>query len=146
MKNFYLAAAFLISSLVMGQQNGVLPPANVKMAFEKQYPKKIALWTVEYGDQKDDIKFKAKFNETATTKAYAVYDGKGVFKAYKAQIQIDQLPFKAQLYLKKEYPAKPARQILLVIDAQNKTTYKVEGKNNIKFYDVIFNKEGEVQM
>lgn len=146
MKNFYLAAAFLISSLVMGQKNGVLPPVNVKMAFEKQYPNKAALWSIEQGDQKDDIKFEAKFKETATTKAYAVYDGKGVFKAYKTQIQIDQLPFKAQLYLKKEYPAKPARQILLVIDAQNKTTYKVEGKNNIKFYDVIFNKEGEVQM
>lgn len=131
---------------MMGQKNGVLPPANVKMAFEKQYPKKEAFWSIEYGDQKDDIKFKAKFNETATTKAYAVYDSKGVFKAYKTQIQLDQLPFKAQLYLKKEYPAKPARQILQVIDAHNKMTYKVEGKNNIKFYDVIFNKEGEVQL
>jgi hypothetical protein len=146
MKIFYLATAFLISSLVMGQQKGVLPPANVKMAFEKQFPNKTAIWSIGHEDPKEDITFKAKFNETPTTKAYAVYDGKGVFKVYKTQIQIDQLPFKAQLYLKKEYPAKPAKQILLMIDAQNEKTYKVEGKNNIQFYDIVFNKEGEVQL
>jgi hypothetical protein len=145
MKNFCLAAAFLINSLIMAQKNGVLPPANVKIAFEKQYPKKSAIWSVEHDDEKNDKIFKAKFNETTTTKATAFYDSSGSFKSYKIQVSIDQLPYKAQLYLKKEYPAKPFRKIILVIDDKNIKTYRVRSDNNAKLNDIVFNKDGEAQ-
>lgn len=150
MKNIFLFTAFLFSTFLIGQNSGVLvPPESVRMAFEKQYPKKtVIIWSMEYGETDDDIKFEAKFNETPQTKGYALYDGKGNFKSYKVQIILAKLPKNGQVYLKKNYPINaktklnPVKQIFLVQNDKNETRYEAGVIKDKKNYNVVFDKDG----
>jgi hypothetical protein len=130
-------------------QNGIMPtgkitpPEKVRFNFEKEYPNKAPVWSIEYvGDDNDEIRYEAKFNADKNTKALAVYDNLGYLKAYELQIPYSQLPQKAQTYLKKNYPAKAIHEIAVVVDDKNKTTYEVGVEKNSQFYDVIFDKNG----
>lgn len=121
----------------------VIPPELVRAAFEKEYPGKTAVWSEEYvGDDNDEIRYEAKYNVNNSTKALAIYDNLGNMKAYELQIPLNQLPAKAQAYLKKNYPAKAIKEIAVVVDNKNKTTYEVGVEKDSKFYDVIFDKNG----
>lgn len=143
MKSLFVSIAFFYSIFLIGQTKVVTPPEIVKIAFEKEYPNKKPVWSLEYvGDDNDEIRYEAKFNATTTTKALAVYDNWGVLKAYEMQIPLSQLPVKAQNYLKKNYAAKAIREIAVVVDDKNKTTYEVGVEKDSKFYDVIFDKNG----
>jgi len=148
MKNIIFAFVCFCSSFLMAQ-NGIMPagkitpPEKVRFNFEKQYPNKVPDWSLEYvGDDNDEIRYEAKFNATVTSKALAVYDNLGNLKAYELQIPLSQLPQKAQAYLKKNYPAKAIREIAVVVDDKNKTTYEVGVEKNNAFYDVVFDKNG----
>jgi hypothetical protein len=66
----------------------------------------------------------------------------GLLKAYELQIPLSQLPAKAQAYLKKNYKAKAIKEIAVVVDDKNKTTYEVGVEKDSKFYDVVFDKNG----
>ncbi|MFH7013585.1 PepSY-like domain-containing protein [Flavobacterium sp. FlaQc-52] len=148
MKNVLLLFIFLGSGYLMAQEGimmkeVVTPPEVVRFAFEKQYPNKTAVWAMEYvGDDNDEIRYEAKFNLTTKTKALAVYDNLGNLKATETQIPLSQLPPKAQAYLKQNYPAKAIREIAIVVDDKNKTTYEVGIEKKTKFYDVVFDKNG----
>ncbi|TDO71059.1 putative PepSY-like beta-lactamase-inhibitor [Flavobacterium chryseum] len=148
MKNIIFAFLCSFSSFLMAQ-NGIsskekiTPPEKVRFAFEREYPNKIPVWSLEYvGDDNDEIRYEAKFNVNATTKGLAVYDNLGILKAYEVQIPLSQLPPKAQAYLKKNYPAKDVHEIAVVVDYKNKTTYEVGVEKKGVFYDVIFDKNG----
>ncbi|MBF4508608.1 hypothetical protein IRZ83_18175 [Flavobacterium sp. JLP] len=147
MKNFLLVFLFLYSSLIIGQ-NGVspekiTPPEKVLFTFQKEYPNKIPLWSVEYvGDDNDEIRYEAKFKTDTNAEALAVYDSLGVLKAFELQILLSQLPARAQTYLKKNYPANAIREIAVVVDYKNETTYEVGVEKSSKFYDVVFDKNG----
>lgn len=143
MKSLFVSIAFFYSIFLIAQTDVVTPPEIVRMAFEKEYPNKKPVWSLEYvGDDNDEIRYEAKFNSTTTTKALAVYDNLGVLKAYEMQIPLSQLPVKAQNYLKKNYPAKAIKEIAVVVDDKNKTTYEVGVEKDSKFYDVVFDKNG----
>lgn len=148
MKNVFLAFTFLCSSLLIAQDGTnmkkvVTPPELVKIAFEKEYPGKVPVWSEEYvGDDEDEIRFEARYNITNTTKAVAIYDNLGNMKAYELQIPFSQLPPKSQAYLKKNYAPKAIREIAMVVDDQKKTTYEVGVAKDSKFYDVVFDKDG----
>lgn len=143
MKSLFVSIAFFYSIFLIGQTSVVTPPEIVRMAFEKQYPNKKPVWSLEYvGDDNDEIRYEAKYNATTTTKALAVYDNLGVLKAYELQIPLSQLPVKAQNYLKKNYTAKAIREIAVVVDDKNKTTYEVGVTKDNKFYDIQFDKDG----
>jgi hypothetical protein len=148
MKNVLLLFIFLGSGYLMAQEGimmkeVVTPPEVVRFAFERQYPNKTAVWAMEYvGDDNDEIRYEAKFNLTTKTKALAVYDNLGNLKATETQIPLSQLPPKAQAYLKQNYPAKAIREIAIVVDDKNKTTYEVGIEKKTKFYDVVFDKNG----
>lgn len=148
MKNVFLLFVFLCSGYLMAQEGimmkeVVTPPEVVRFAFEKQYPNKTAVWAMEYvGDDNDEIRYEAKFNLTTKTKALSVYDNLGNLKATETQIPLSQLPPKAQAYLKQNYPAKAIREIAIVVDDKNKTTYEVGIEKKTKFYDVVFDKNG----
>lgn len=121
----------------------VTPPELVRAAFEKEYPGKTPVWYEEYvGDDNDEIRYEAKYNLNTTTNALAIYDNLGNMKAYELQIPLSKLPPKAQTYLKKNYPAKAIKEIAVVVDDQNKTTYEVGVEKDSKFYDLIFDKNG----
>jgi len=148
MKNVLVVFTFLFSSFLIAQEGTnmkkvVTPPEKVKFAFEKEYPNKIPVWSEEYvGDDDDEIRYEAKFNTDTNTKTLAVYDNLGVLKALETQISLSQLPQKAKNYLKKNYPASAIREIAVVVDYKNKTTYEVGVEKGGKFYDVVFDKNG----
>lgn len=148
MKNLFFIITFLYSSFLIGQ-NGVSPDKvvtpleKVLYTFQKEYPGKVPVWTMKYvGDDDDEIRYEAKFKTNATTEVLAVYDNLGVLKAFESQIPLSKLPAKAQAYLKKNYPAKAIKEIAVVVDDKNKTTYEVGVQKNAKFYDVVFDKNG----
>ncbi|OIV39875.1 hypothetical protein [Flavobacterium johnsoniae] len=143
MRNIFLIIVLFWSSFLIGQNDVVTPPEKVKFTFEKEYPNKVPVWSLKYvGDDDDEIRYEAKFNTDKNTKALAVYDNLGVLKAYELQIPLSQLPLKAQTYLKKNYPAKAIKEIAVVVDDKNKTTYEVGVEKDSKFYDVVFDKNG----
>ena len=148
MKNVFLTFAFLCTSFLLAQEGTtmkkvVTPPEKVKLAFEKEYPGKTAVWSEEYvGDDNDEIRYEAKYNVNNTTKALAVYDNLGNMKAYELQIPLSQLPPKAQAYLKKNYAVKAIREIAVVVDYKKITTYEVGIEKDSKFYDIQFDKDG----
>lgn len=122
----------------------VTPPEKVKFAFEKEYPGKVPVWSEEYvGDDNDEIRYEAKYNVDQKTRATAIYDNLGVLKAYELQIPLNKLPLAAQTYLKKNYAAKAVKEIALVVDYKNTTTYEVGVQKDGKFYDVVFDKDGD---
>jgi hypothetical protein len=148
MKNVLFVIAFLYSGFLIGQ-NGVspdkvvTPPEKVLFTFQKEYPGKVPVWTAKYvGDDDDEIRYEAKYITDKKTKTLAVYDNLGVLKAYELQIPLSQLPQKAQAYLKKNYPANAVKEIAIVVDDANKTTYEVGIQKDTKFYDVVFDKNG----
>lgn len=143
MKNVFLLIVLCFSSFLSAQTEVVTPPEKVRFAFEKEYPNKTAVWSLDYvGDDNDEIRYNAKFNTDKNTKALAVYDNLGILKAYELQIPLSQLPPKAQAYLKKNYAAKSIKEIAVVVDDKSKTTYEVGVEKDSKFYDVVFDKNG----
>lgn len=148
MKNVFLTLAFLYCSFVIAQEGTnvkkvITPPELVRLAFEKEYPGKVPVWSEEYvGDDADEIRFEARYNVTNTTKAVAIYDNDGNMKAYELQITFSQLPPKAQAYLKKNYAPKAIREIAVVVDYKKISTYEVGIEKDAKFYDVQFDKDG----
>ena len=124
-------------------KKAITPPEEVRLAFEKEYPGKVPVWSEEYvGDDADEIWFEARYNVNNTTKAVAIYDNLGNMKAFELQIAFRDLPVQAQSYLKKNYKAKAILEIAKVVDDKNKTTYEVGVTKDAKFYDVVFDKDG----
>jgi hypothetical protein len=146
MKYILLFITFLNTSFLIGQKSILVPPQAVITVFEKEYPQKKVLWSIEYGNE-EEIYFEGTFNPVTATKAYVLYDSYGVFKSLKTEISINKLPLKAQDYLKINYPTKgkvkSVGKILTKIDDKNNETYIVEAKKDKKLYNIVFNKEGE---
>ncbi|WP_230392498.1 hypothetical protein [Flavobacterium sp. LC2016-01] len=122
----------------------ITPLEKVQFTFEKEYPGKTAVWSEEYvGDDDDEIRYEAKFNKDKNTKAVAIYNNSGVLKAFELQIPLSKLPLNAQAYLKKNYSPKAIKEIAVVVDDKNKTTYEVGVTKDSRFYDVVFDKDGD---
>ncbi len=146
MRNSILFIAFLYSSFLIAQKGMLVPPEAVTAAFEKQYPKKAALWSIEYS-QNDAVYFEGAFTTTEKTKAFVLYDSYGAFKSLKTQITVAKLPVNAQTYLKKNYPVKgkvkPVGKILNVVDDKNTQTFIAEEKKDRKLYNIVFDSTGD---
>ena len=148
MKNLFIAVLFLCSGFLLAQEGTnmkekITPPEKVLFTFQKEYPNKVPVWAMEYvGDDNDEVRYEAKFKIDTNQEALAVYDNLGVLKAYELQIPLSQLPAKAQAYLKKNYPPKAIKEIAVVVDYKNKTTYEVMVEKTSRFYDVVFDKNG----
>jgi len=143
MRNIILFAFVVCSNFLIAQNGILLPPENIRTAFEKQYPKKKPIWEVEYSSKNEDVIFEAKFNETPKIAAFARYDKNGNFKAYKAQTILTKLPKKAQVYLKENYPVKSLRQFFSVVNDLNVKSYEASLIKDSKFYNIIFDEDGE---
>jgi len=143
MKKVILFAIFIYSNFLISQNGILVPPENVRKAFENQYPSKKPIWDIEYSGKSDDVIFEAKFNDAPNILAFARYDKSGNFKAYKGQILVNKIPKKAQTYLKKNYPAKSLKQFFSVVDNLNVRTYEAAVIKDSKFYNIIFDQNGE---
>ena len=143
MKKVFLLLVLLYGSFLSAQNEVVTPPEKVRFTFEKEYPNKVPVWAIDYvGDDNDEIRYEAKFIKDKNIKALAVYDNLGVLKAYELQIPLSQLPQKAQNYLKKNYSPKAIKEIAVVVNDKNKTTYEVGLEKGSRFYDVVFDQNG----
>ena len=148
MKNFLFVIVFLYSGLLIAQNEVysdkiVTPPEKVLFTFQKEYPGKTAVWALKYvGDDDDEIRYEGKFRTKENTESLAVYDIYGVLKAFETQIPLSQLPQRAQTYLNKNYSAKAIKEVAVVVDDKNKTTYEVGIEKISRFYDVVFDKNG----
>lgn len=143
MKKIILFTVFIYSNFLIGQGASLVPPENVVKAFENQYPKKKAIWDIEYSGKGDDVIFEAKFNAAPKTIALARYDNDGNFKAYKVQTQLAKLPKKAQTYLKANYSVKSFKQFFSVVNDLKEKTFEAGVTKDGKSYNVIFDQEGE---
>lgn len=143
MRSIILFALIIYSNFIIGQNGILVPPDNIKTAFETQYPKKKPIWDIEYNDKNDDVIFEAKFNETPKKIAFAKYDKNGNFKSYKGQILVNELPKKAQTYLKANYSVKSLKQFFAVTDNLNVKTYEAVVTKDAEFLSVIFDQNGE---
>jgi len=148
MKNIFMVILSFYGSFLMAQEGinrkeKITPPEKVLFTFQKEYPNKVPVWAMEYvGEDNDEVRYEAKFKTDTNAEALAVYDNLGVLKAYELQIPLSQLPAKAQAYLKKNYSSNAIREIAVVVDYKNKTTYEVGVEKNSKFYDVVFDQNG----
>ncbi|MDR7370065.1 hypothetical protein [Flavobacterium aquidurense] len=148
MKNIFIVvfsfcSSFLIAQEGVNMKEKITPPEKVLFTFQKEYPNKIPVWSMEYvGDDNDEVRYEAKFKTDTNAEALAVYDNLGTLKAYELQISLSQLPTKAQAYLRKNYAASAIREIAVVVDYKNKTTYEVGVEKSSKFYDVVFDQNG----
>lgn len=148
MKNVFIAVLLLCSGFLLAQEGTnmkekITPPEKVLFTFQKEHPNKVPVWAMEYvGDDNDEVRYEAKFKTDTNAEALAVYDNLGVLKAYELQIPLSQLPAKAQVYVKKNYPPKAIKEIAVVVDYKNKTTYEVMVEKDSRFYDVVFDKNG----
>ncbi|KRD61195.1 hypothetical protein ASE40_06495 [Flavobacterium sp. Root935] len=142
MRKIILFAFVIYSNFLIGQNGIIVPPENIRTAFENQYPQKKPVWDIEYG-KNEDIIFEAKFNETAKTIAFARYDKEGNFKAYKTQTLLTKLPKKAQAYLKENYPVKSLTQFFAVVNNLNIKSYEAGVVKDAKFYNLVFDQDGE---
>jgi hypothetical protein len=146
MKYILLFITFLNTGFLIGQKSILVPPQPVITAFEKEYPQKKVLWSIQYG-KGEEIYFEGTFNSTTAAKGYVLYDSYGAFKSLKTEILVNKLPLKAQDYLKKNYPAKgkvkSVGKVLTMIDSKNNETYIAEAKKDKKLYNIVFDKEGE---
>lgn len=148
MKNIFIVILSFYGSFLMAQEGinrkeKITPPEKVLFTFQKEYPNKVPVWAMEYvGEDNDEVRYEAKFKTDTNAEALAVYDNLGVLKAYELQIPLSQLPAKAQAYLKKNYSSNAIREIAVVVDYKNKTTYEVGVEKNSKFYDVVFDQNG----
>lgn len=143
MKNFYILIFFTCSTFLIGQNAVLVPPENIRIAFENRYPNKKPVWNIEYSSKGDDVIFEAKFDETPNKKAYARYDKNGKFKAYKSQIVFSNLPQKAQMYLKTNYGVKSCKTFFSVVNGVNAKSYEAGVIKSSKFYNIIFDQKGE---
>ena len=139
----FLYSGLLIAQNGLSENKIITPPEKVLFTFQKEYPNKEAVWSLNYvGDYDDEIRYEAKFNTDKNVKALAVYDNLGILRAFEQQIPLSQLPLKAQNYLKKNYQPKAIREIAVVVDYKSITTYEVGVEKNEKFYDLVFDKNG----
>ncbi len=147
----------------MSQKGILVPPDGVKAAFEKQYPKKNPVWSIEYGNSDMDTRFEAQFKTTGKAIGYALYDQNGTFKSYRELIPYAKLTKEAQVYLDANYPIKaagksgpkskkskskakpasPARIVYSIVNAQNITKYAVAIKKDKKNYNAMFDQDGK---
>lgn len=144
MKNVILSLVLFYCSFLSGQNGVLIPPDQVVDAFSKKYPDRKAIWNLEYTGKKDDVTFEAKFSEKNKKTALALFDQKGTFISYKLQIEMVELPVKAQAHIRKNYSVKSLKQSFLVLNAANDKTYEAAVIKDKKNYNLLFDKEGEL--
>ncbi|MES2573490.1 MAG: hypothetical protein V4572_00980 [Bacteroidota bacterium] len=151
MKNLFLAISLLFSVFLVAQtgitsNNLITPPEKVLANFQKEYPSKVAVWTLEYGgEDNDEIRYEAKFN-TNNSEALAIYDSSGSLKAFVLAIPINQLPANALSYLRMNYPEKSIREASVVVNDKKQITYEVGVERNALFYDIVFDSNGKLDV
>lgn len=144
MKNaIYLISLFC--GWMVSAQNPVketVPPAEVSAAFEKEFPKAKPVWASEFtGDDSDEVRYEATFTRNSL-RNLAAYDKLGNLKAVETEISMNQLPGNAFHYLRSNTYEKNIVELAKVTDNSKNTTYEIGIKKEGKFFDLVFDSNG----
>lgn len=147
MKKFFVCTALLLTLFVRGQeknkQTGLVPPIEVSLAFEKQFPHVSAQWSKTYrGEMHTELNFDAQF-QIKNIPMSATYTETGVFKAWVCEIQPQALPDLARQFLKREYPHLPVERVLKVTNDAAQVHYEVGLRVQGQWVDAVFNAQGD---
>ena len=107
-------------------------PAEVKAAFQKQYPSITASW------DKEDANYEANFKQSGKAMS-AVIDKNGTIVETETDIPVMDLPKSAQDYIKKNYPGAKIEEAAKIVKANGDINYEAE----IHHKDVIFDANGK---
>ena len=133
----------LLFNLQTEAQEKIVPTIEVQTAFERDFPNVEPYWTKNFGgEDSDQIRYIAKFQK-GTSEVLAVYDNLGKMKAFEVSIAQKAIPVKALNYLNREYKGYTFKEAAKVKDDKNITTYEVGIIMVGKFYDAVFNKDGD---
>ncbi len=133
----------LLFNLKTEAQEKIIPTIEVQTAFERDFPNVEPYWTKNFGGEDlDQIRYNAKFQK-GTSGVLAVYDNLGKMKALEVSIAKKAIPVKALNYLNREYKGYTFKEASRVKDDKNVTTYEVGIIMAGKFYDAVFDKDGD---
>ncbi|TBX70140.1 hypothetical protein EZL74_05185 [Flavobacterium silvisoli] len=137
-----LLGMVLLFNLKTEAQEKVIPTIEVQTAFEKEFPNVVPYWTKNFGGEDlDQIRYNAKFQQ-GSSEVLAVYDNLGKMKAFEVSIAKKAIPVKALTYLNREYKGYTFKEAARVKDDKKVTTYEVGIIMAGKFYDAVFDKDG----
>lgn len=146
MKNLLLALPFFFTFALRAQDENskkVEPPFEVQKAFEKDFPKAVASWSIDYGgDNRDQLNYEGDFTQN-NTEMTAVYDAMGKLLVLETSLKTNEIPAKISGYLAKNYPKNKINTAAKVTTNNNAITYEIGITINDRWTDAVFNKEGD---
>ena len=107
-------------------------PAEVKAAFQKQYPSITASW------DKEDANYEANFKQNGKAMS-AVIDKNGTIVETETDIPVIDLPKSAQDYIRKNYPGTKIQEAAKIVKANGEINYEA----GVHHKDVIFDVNGK---
>lgn len=146
MKNLLLILPLFFTFLLQAQDENskkAEPPFEVQKAFEKDFPKATASWTIDYaGDNRDQLSYEGDFTQNKTEMT-AVYDATGKLTVLEVGLKTNEIPAKISSYLAQNYPKNKINNAAKVTTNKTIITYEIGITINDRWTDAIFNKEGD---
>lgn len=142
MKRYLLlsAATLLLAATGFAQkekeekgEKSINPPASIKTAFEKAFPKASKVkWKKEDGD------IEAAFTQDGREMS-VVYDSKGALKETETDIKVSELPAAVAEYVKRHYKGAKIHEAAKVLKPNGEINYEAE----VKDLDLVFDANGK---
>ena len=142
MKNLFLLVSVFFGFLFHAQDENskkVEPSLEVQKAFEKDFPKATAAWTI---DDRDQLSYEGDFTQNHTEMT-AIYSAAGELKVLEIGMKVSDVPFKVSNYLAQNYPKNKINNAARAITGNSTITYEIGITINDRWTDAIFNKEGD---
>lgn len=129
-----MMVAAMITSLTFAQKLQEKDvPAQVKTAFQKQYPKASDVkW------DKEGEKYEASFDLNKVDHS-VLFDAQGNLLETEVEIELSQLPKGVLDYIKANYKGQKVKEAAKITDAKGTVTYEAE----IKGMDLLFDSNGK---
>lgn len=112
-------------------------PAEVKLAFEKEFPGKHAKWETEDGGYEASFELEGK-------DASALYNSSGHRMELETEVSMKQIPAAAVAYVEKNYAGSKISETAKIVNDKNVVTYEIEVKKDGKKQDVLFDADGKL--
>lgn len=116
-------------------------PINIAESFQAKFPQKEPVWFTQYQGRYDNkLVYEARFIFDKRYSA-AIYNREGDLIAFTAKIENSEIPEKALLYMKENYPYQTITEAGIV-DRGKTSTVELGIYINNRFTVVVFDKEG----
>lgn len=142
---------FLLSGEIANGQITSLPepepttvvPSLVQLSLQEKFPGVDPIWYRRYrGDFDQQLRFQAKFMVGDKT-VLAVFNKTGVLMATVVELDLKDIPKKAQKYMQKNYPYNSISQSAKITQIDNVVTYELGTYIDNYYVIVKFNENGK---